>query len=122
MFAWLFRTIFEELLQPDDNFIMRCRKALLTALFVFGAINVFSETAAAVTTSQWFVLDVVNTVFSYVASAIWIASWLYAKLTRTSPDWLMNLDMELTLCLLIFCSFVSPARYLSNARNGCCSY
>ena len=108
MFAYLYRKLYTEVLQPDDDLFTRCRKAVITCALVFGIINSFANGAASVTYSDWSVLAVVNTVMIYIQSAIYIASWIYAKITRTSPDWLVNLVMEVSLFQLLVCSFVSP--------------
>jgi len=107
MFAYLHRKLYEELLQPDDDFFTRCRKAVISACFIFGVINIFTNTAAALM-DEWSVLSIVTTVLSYLVSLIWIASWMYAKSTRTSPDWLINLDMEMGLGFMVITHFSSP--------------
>jgi len=62
----------------------------------------------AVTNSEWPVLNVVNTLLLYVQSLMWIASWLYTKITRTCPDWLINLVVEGCLCMIVIGYFSSP--------------
>ena len=107
-FAYLYRILYGCLLQPDDDSFTRCRKAVLTIYFVFGIINIITNTAAIVTARERPILALTNNVFYYVASVIWIVSWLYAKFTRTSPDWLVNLVMDVSLCLLVISTFSSP--------------
>jgi len=108
MFAYLYRTVFGDLLQPDDDFFTRCRKTVISCFFVFGVINVFADTFTAVTRKQWSVLNTVSMASSYVAIATWISGWAYAKITRTSPEWLINLVMDVALCRVVFVSFSSP--------------
>ena len=108
MFAYLYRTLFAELLQSDDDFFTRCRKAVITGYFVFGIINILMDTASAVFQGEWLVLDAVNATFFYIFYLICIASWAYTKRTRTSPDWLMNLIVDVNLCIGIFMHFSSP--------------
>jgi len=108
MFAYLNRTLYLELLQPDDDFFTRSRKAIITIYLVAGIINIFAVTAAAVTDSEWPVLNVVNTTLLYVQSLIWMASWMYTRITRTSPDWLVNLVVDVCLCMIVIGHFSSP--------------
>jgi len=110
MFAYLYRKFFEELLQPDDDFFTRCRKAVITCYLIFGIINVFTNTATVVSISkdQWTAVKVVNYLIYYIGSAIWIATWMYARLTRTSPDWLVNLIQNTGLFILVLMHFSSP--------------
>ena len=104
MFAYLYRTLYEALLEPDDDFFTRCRNVLIIVCFIFGTISVFTNTAAAVTKGKW---PRLGTVSYYIFSVIWIASWMVAKLTRTSPDWLINLALDLGLCILVIGTFSS---------------
>ena len=109
MFAYLFRVLYQHLLQTDDDFFMRCRKAFITCAFVLGIVNILTNTFSTVTSKDvWTVVRILNCLMIYVASLIWIGSWIYAKLTCTSPDWLVNLDVDASLCLLVLMHFSSP--------------
>ena len=109
MFAYLYRKLYTELLQSDDDFFTRCRKAVITIYFVFGIINILTVTAAVVTsTGKALVLDSVNTALFYLASVIWIVSWAYSRITRTSPDWLMNIIIDMCLGFGVIMHFSSP--------------
>jgi len=108
MFAYLYRTLFGELLQPNDDFFMRCRKGVITVYGVFGVISTFSLTASNVLSTDWTVLAILCVVLYYIHFMVCIGSWIYAKLTRTSPDWLINLVMNMGLCNVILGHFSSP--------------
>jgi len=108
MFAYLYRTLYGVLLQPNDDFFTRCRKLVVTCYFVFGTIQAFTTTVGTLTTSEWTILEGVTTALSYLESGIWIALWMYAKFTRTIPDWLMNLVIDLNLFIRVVLSFSSP--------------
>jgi len=108
MFTYLYRTLYESLLQPDDDFFTRCRKAVITVFFVFGIINIIISTASTITSKDaWTVVRIVVSVIGWVLSVIWIVSWTYARRTRTSPDWLLNLVLDLSLCFLVLTHFSS---------------
>jgi len=92
MFAYLYRTLFGELLQPNDDFFMRCRKGVITVYGVFGVLSTFSLTASSVLSTDWTVLAILCVVLYYIHFMVCIGSWIYAKSTRTSPDWLINLE------------------------------
>jgi len=109
MFAYLYRTFYEVLLQSDDDFFTRCRKAVITAFFGFGLITIVPNTASAVNgTDEWTVVVILNNIAVYITSAIWIASWVFVKRTRTSPDWLINLPLDSSLCRLVLMLLSSP--------------
>jgi len=57
---------------------------------------------------KWTPVRTLNEVMIFINSAIWIALWIYAKFTRTSPDWLVNLGVDAVLCLLVLMHFSSP--------------
>jgi len=109
LFAYLHRTLYVALLQTDDDFFTRCRKGIITVSLVFGIVNILTNTVAAVVnTSAWSVLRFVVLALIYVASLIWIATWLYARFTRRAPDWILNVILEVGMGLQVLSQFSSP--------------
>ena len=102
MFANLYSTLYGSFLWPDDDFFTGCQKAVITSYFVFGTINVSITTVATVIVGHSSVVKVVIAVSLDLASVIWIAPWTYAKFTRTSPDWLVKVDLEAALLILVY--------------------
>jgi len=107
MFAYLHRTLYEVLLQADDDFFIRCRKGFISVAFVFGIVNFIVNTIAAVFDKEWPVLNYVVTSLIYVQCLVFSASWAYARRTRTCPDWLINLSLDMAVCVLLIMSFSS---------------
>ena len=111
MFAYLYCTLFGELLQPNDDFFMRCRKGVITVYGIFGVISIFSlkcSLASNVLSTDWTVLAILCTVLYYIHFMVCIGSWIYAKITRKCPDWLINLVINMDLCNVILGHFSSP--------------
>ena len=120
MFAYLYRTLYLELLQPDDDFVTRCRKAVITIFFILGIINLATNTLSIINSKdEWTVVKAVNDALFYLVSVIWIASWKRARLTRSSPDWLINLVIEVSLFLMVVMNFSSPEWHQHALCLGC---
>ena len=52
MFAYLYHTLFAKLLQSNDDFFTRCRKAVITICFVFGIVNFANNTFSTVSSKD----------------------------------------------------------------------
>ena len=99
--------VYTDLLQPEDDFFMRCRKAVIAAVFVAATLVLILQVATVDTeliTKLGYMIDYLVTLLICLHI---IAIWGFAKYTRTAPDWLMNLFWDIPLVLLIIMNFCS---------------
>jgi len=110
MFAFMYHALFVDLLLPEDDLFTRCRKAVITCYGIFGIIlindvlcNKYLYPYVPIDTALG--IQRKETISSiHVVSLIWIASWIYAKFTRTGQDWLINFNM--VMLYAYFCDYI----------------
>ena len=104
----IYRALFLDLLQHEDEFFIRCRKAGISTLFIIGIIQfIRAIRVAAAVFAQSLLAGSVSNIAGLVNSVLWIYAWGFTRYTRTAPDWLINLVWDVTLVLCIEQFFTS---------------
>ena len=106
LFRRFIRAIYTDTLQPDDDYRMRCRKAAISAVFCFSVLGVLVRIIGLSRVGK--PLDYVITVSAFVSYLVWISSWIYTKIHRTAPDWLMNIYFDIPVPLTLLNAICSP--------------
>ena len=99
--SFLYRTFYAELLQTDDDLFMKIRKALVGCAAAFGFIGIFLNLAmwahGTALFSLWKTAQALTYFSVQAVCTTHVCAWVFARCTRTTPDWLMNLWIEVVL-------------------------
>jgi len=106
VFRYLYRACYTSLLQADDDYMTTIRKAAISVVLVFSVIGSLTRVIGFSRVGN--PLDYLTNVSAFVCYLIWIASWIYAKKTRTAPDWLMNIYLDIPVPLILLNAISSP--------------
>ena len=102
-----YRFFYESLLQPDDDFFTTSRKIMLAVMAVvevYGLCMILQNFAAMMSEPHIVMNMITKNVATIILFLVSGGCWLYAKLTRTVPDALMDvwlLGVNLSVILMV---------------------
>jgi len=97
MFAYLYRTLYDVLLEPNDDFFTRCRKGVITCAFLFGIVHLVTKMALSPMSRQ-----IVNGIFAILG--LWllylVKNQFFLLITKTTGA--VHLVLDITKKLAVF--------------------
>ena len=99
-----YRFLYGALLQPEDDFIIRYRKACYAACLPMGVLLLVG---CLITLDTSTIPSAIVNIVGAVIGLVWIFAWCYARNKGAAPDWLTNLSLSVPLFLCViqfFCS------------------